>query len=169
MTESNLPMPNPSFLETLKELYPKITQGEWFVLPLDQTGEAEIGGPDDYGVSLLYDSAGQRADGESVRAKDNAAFIVALVNAFPQILALGEEVERLRAENKSLRKALRPFASVADAIDYFIPEVMPWNEEGSVCFPRDGVKFQSGDLQHAADLQPHDFMNARAALNGGGA
>lgn len=90
------------FITKLRELEARATPGEWFTLdpPWLDSGETAIllGSPDPHAATYLcdFDMPFLNEDQKGENQMEDAALIVHLRNNVPAILALAEEVERMR-------------------------------------------------------------------------
>lgn len=105
------PPPPPLDLEELKRLAAEATPGPWAAAGTevwcDTRHEACCGNPIGYEMECCGNSI---TEGEyaciAETGEVNARLIVAAVNSLPALIAIAEEVERLRARNAMLEDAL---------------------------------------------------------------
>jgi hypothetical protein len=71
------------------------------------------------------------------------------------------EMPILRKKIKALQKALQPFAAVADALEFYVEEAHPSEDE--LVFPDMDTKIMHGECGRK-QISHEDFFKARAAL-----
>ena len=89
-------------LETLKELDAKRTQGEWEALPIEPRSECLSIYADDIVCRLWWMREEDHSLHPDHKCEANAAFIVALVNAFPALMEAAEALESLNGLSSEL-------------------------------------------------------------------